>query len=126
MQVAISVPFPDGRLVYEFVLDAARLKWVPWLERLEAAPGKPAAPVAAPDADYASIIVPTVDTLCYTRLLDALVRRQHHCLLVGATGTGKSAYVKRHLATGLCQPVGAYASMVVTFSAQTTANMTQV
>jgi hypothetical protein len=64
------------------------------------------------------------DTLRYTYLLDALVRHHHHSLLVGPTGTGKTVYVKRHLQTGL--PRDAFVSMVVTFSAQTSANMTQV
>lgn len=66
----------------------------------------------------------SADTLRYTYLLDALVRHHHHCLLVGPTGTGKTVYVKRHLQTGL--PQDSFVSMVVTFSAQTSANMTQV
>jgi type II secretory pathway predicted ATPase ExeA len=45
-------------------------------------------------------------------------------LLVGPTGTGKTVYVKKHLQTGLPQDM--FLSMVVTFSAQTSANMTQV
>lgn len=64
------------------------------------------------------------DTLRYTYLLDSLVRHHHHCLLVGPSGTGKTSCVKRHLQTGL--PQDAFTSMVLTFSAQTSANLTQV
>ena len=42
-----------------------------------------------------------------------------HCLL---TGTGKTAYVKKHLQSGLPQ---SFTSVLVTFSAQTSANMAQ-
>jgi dynein heavy chain len=38
-------------------------------------------------------------------------------------GTGKTAYIKKHLQTGLPER---FTSMLMTFSAQTTANMTQV
>jgi dynein heavy chain len=118
LQVAIAVPFPEGKLVYDYVFDPARMKWGPWLDRLE-----PKA-VADSDADYSSIIVPTVDTLRYTFLLDALARHHHNCLFVGPTGTGKTVLVKRHLQTGL--PQDAFTSTVVTCSAQTSANITQV
>ncbi|KAF6266164.1 dynein heavy chain 9 [Scenedesmus sp. NREL 46B-D3] len=115
-EVPVSVQFPEGRLVYDFVLDRSKLKWVPWLDRLESK-------ALDTDAEYSSIIVPTMDTLRYTYLLDALVQHKHHCLFVGPTGTGKTVYVKHHLQTGL--PAASFTSMLMTFSAQTSANMTQ-
>ena len=39
------------------------------------------------------------------------------------TGTGKTVYVKRHLQEGL--PAATFTSLNMTFSAQTSANMTQ-
>jgi hypothetical protein len=83
LQVPISVQFPEGRLVYDFVLDRSKLKWVPWLDKLETK-------ALDTDAEYSSIIVPTMDTVRYTYLLDALVQHKHHCLFVGPTGTGKT------------------------------------
>lgn len=114
----IALPFPEGKLVFDYVFEPQRMKWGAWLDRLESKP------VADSDADYSNIIVPTSDTLRYTYLLDALARRHHHCLFVGPTGTAKTAYVKRHLQMGL--PTDKFVSMVVTFSAQTSANQTQV
>eukprot|EP00878_Enallax_costatus_P036086 GHUV01040379.1.p1 GENE.GHUV01040379.1~~GHUV01040379.1.p1 ORF type:complete len:366 (+),score=115.95 GHUV01040379.1:942-2039(+) len=64
-----------------------------------------------------------MDTLRYTYLLDVLVRHHHHCLFVGPTGTGKTVYVKSHLQSAL--PADKFTSMLLTFSAQTSANMTQ-
>jgi hypothetical protein len=60
----------------------------------------------------------------YTYLLDKLVTHGMHTLFVGPTGTGKTVYIKRHLQQGL--PPATWTSMFMTFSAQTSANMTQV
>lgn len=83
MQVNIAVPFPEGRMVYDYVVDRAKLKWMPWLDRLVSRS-------LDLDVEYSSIIVPTMDTLRYTYLLDVLVQHHHHCLFVGPTGTGKT------------------------------------
>jgi dynein heavy chain len=64
-----------------------------------------------------------MDTVRYSYLLDKLVQHSYHTLLVGPTGTGKTVYVKRHLQEGLPPQ---YTTTLMTFSAQTSANMTQV
>ena len=108
--------FPEGRLVYEFMFDKSKNKWVPWMDTL-------AEEAIDPEAEYSSIIVPTMDTVRYTYLIDAFLTHSKHLLLVGPTGTGKTAYVKRHLARGLSPDKHAY--LMMNFSAQTSANMTQ-
>ncbi len=64
-----------------------------------------------------------MDTVRYTFLIDQLVRSNKHCLLVGPTGTGKTAYIKKHLQGGLPD---SFVPLFFNFSAQTSANMTQV
>lgn len=97
------------------MFDKSKHKWVPWLETIETK-------ALDPELEYSNIIVTTVDTVRYTYLLDKFVQHNMHCLFVGPTGTGKSVYIKRHLQEGLPQH---FTSMFMTFSAQTSANMTQ-
>lgn len=114
--VKVTQVFPDGKTVYGFTFDKSKFKWISWGELLDPTP-------IPADAEYTNIIVPTVDTVRYTFLLDQLVRSKKHCLLVGPTGTGKTAYIKKHLQGGLPD---SFVPLFFNFSAQTSANMTQV
>jgi len=81
-------------------------------------------------ADFNSLIVPTAASICYTWLLDTLLRGKRHTLVVGQTGTAKSVVVQqkltrldsKYLGSGPCP--GAEPIMMA-FSAQTSANQTQ-
>lgn len=58
----------------------------------------------------------------YTYLLEKLTLQHRATLFVGPTGTGKSVYIKNYLQTGLPETM---LSTMMTFSAQTSANVTQ-
>jgi len=83
------VPFPEEGSIYDYHFVKEGLgKWVNWEESLANAD-----PIAS-DAQFNNIIIPTVDTIRYTYLMDMLVRHSKPCLFVGPTGTGKSVYIQ--------------------------------
>ncbi len=83
------VPFPEDKLIYDYHFVKEGLgKWVPWDDSIINVPEIPI------DAQFNSILVPTVDTIRYTYLMDMLVKHEKPCLFVGPTGTGKSVYIQ--------------------------------
>ncbi|KAI5095774.1 dynein heavy chain 12, axonemal isoform X1 [Silurus meridionalis] len=69
------------------------------------------------------IIVPTIDTVRYTYLMDRCITYGMPLLYVGPTGTGKSVYVKEKLMNNLDKEH--YLPFFINFSARTSANQTQ-
>eukprot|EP00736_Rhodelphis_marinus_P007919 Rmarinus@m.2764 len=118
---SISVPklnclFPKKGMVYEVLFDQAENSWKLWEDTIEPKPQ------FDKNAQFAEIIVPTVDTARYYFLIETLLTRGKHVTLVGPTGTGKSVYVKAKLME-LDQEK--FIPLFMGFSAQTSANMTQ-
>jgi dynein heavy chain, axonemal len=115
--VKLIKPFPKEGSVYDYVYSLDSSSWLPWRDT---APSQ----TLHPDLEYQDITITTLDVVRYTYLIDILV--QHHCpvLLVGPTGTGKSVYMKKYISQQLDKAAWIY--MTFGFSAQTSANMTQV
>jgi len=106
---------PERGNCYEFIFIPADLQWRHWTE----------AGVGNINADIPNnmqpneIIVPTVDTVRYTYMLDKMLKAEIPVLLCGNTGTGKTVYVKDVILNKLDQ--NAYMAAEIGFSAQTTA-----
>eukprot|EP00955_Chlamydomonas_euryale_P086332 364207-Chlamydomonas_euryale.AAC.2 len=113
----LKKPLPSEGSVYDWVWDGAKGCWLRWMDTV-------GTQRISADAEYSQIIVTTVDVVRTRFLLSTMVSHGEPMLLVGATGTGKSAYVKAFLAAGLDR--AKWVSMAFNFSAQTSANMTQV
>ena len=76
-----------------------------------------------PAMQYSDIIVPTIDTVRASYLIELLLTNDKQVLCVGPTGTGKTLTVTDKLLKTMPQN---YLSHIISFSAQTSANQTQV
>lgn len=108
-------PPPVTGSIYDFKYDVLKGEWIDW--NASVAPY-----VYDAKLSYAELIIPTKDSICYTYLLDILVRNNKHVLATGPTGTGKTVNILGHLSNGLPEK---YIPITISFSAQTKANQTQ-
>lgn len=83
----IPVHFPT---LYEYYFDPELLKWVPWADKVPEY-------VHNPELRYNEILVPTVDTVRNTWLLELMVKIRKPVVLVGETGTSKTATTQNFL-----------------------------
>lgn len=106
---------PEAGSIYDYKYDLDQGLWVQWNDSV--------APYSYdPKLSFAELIIPTKDSICYTYLLDILVKNNKHVLMTGPTGTGKTVNVLGHLLNGLPDK---YIPITLSFSAQTGANQTQ-
>jgi len=114
-QIKNPPPDEDGATIYDFLYDVEKKEWVPWNDTVE--PYKHNA-----SHSFSELIIPTKDSVCYTFLLDTLLKNDKHVLMTGPTGTGKTVNITGHLQTGLPDK---FVPITLSFSAQTSANQTQ-
>uniref|UniRef100_U3K1D6 Dynein axonemal heavy chain 12 n=1 Tax=Ficedula albicollis TaxID=59894 RepID=U3K1D6_FICAL len=111
-------PLEEKGLVYDYVYELkGKVGWIHWNEFIEQIS------YSDKNVKIQDIIVPTMDTVRYTYLLDLFITHGKPLLLVGPTGTGKSVYVKDKLMNNLEKE--RYFPFFINFSARTSANQTQ-
>ena len=76
--------------LYEYYFDVEKSKWVPWVSVVPEY-------VHDPDIKFNEILVPTVDTVRSKWLIELMVGIQRPVVLVGETGTSKTATVQSFL-----------------------------
>ncbi|XP_029642789.1 dynein heavy chain 12, axonemal-like isoform X2 [Octopus sinensis] len=112
----IDIPIPEGSSIYDYWFEfKLRGQWKPWTEFIKG--------FESTEKDIRNILVPTVDTVRYTYLLNLSIEQNMPMLFVGPTGTGKSCYVQDKLMKGISKEK--YIPTFLNFSAQTSANQVQ-
>jgi dynein heavy chain len=83
----IPVHYPT---LFEYYFDTEMTKWVPWADKVPDYEHKAG-------AKYHEILVPTVDTMRNTWLLELMVKIKRPVVFVGETGTSKTATIQNFL-----------------------------
>ncbi|XP_028270606.1 dynein heavy chain 10, axonemal isoform X2 [Parambassis ranga] len=77
-------------MLYDFHFDGTQEKWVPWSSLV-------ATYIHNPEMKFADILVPTVDTTRASWILEQMVKIKNPVLLVGESGTSKTATIHNFL-----------------------------
>ncbi|XP_026532204.1 dynein heavy chain 12, axonemal [Notechis scutatus] len=111
-------PFEEKGLVYDYMFELkGKGRWAHWNEAVKSIN------YSDKSIKVQDIIVPTMDTVRYTYLMELCIKYGKALLFVGPTGTGKSVYVKDKLMHNLQKDL--YFPFFLNFSARTSANQTQ-
>ncbi|XP_075690041.1 dynein axonemal heavy chain 12 [Rhinoderma darwinii] len=111
-------PFDDKGLVYDYMYELkGRGRWIHWNDFIKNTA------MWDKNTKIQDIIVPTMDTVRYTFLMDMCVKYTKPLLFVGPTGTGKSVYVKDKLMNNLDKDK--FFPFFINFSARTSASQIQ-
>ncbi|GFT64598.1 dynein heavy chain 12, axonemal [Nephila pilipes] len=112
----IDCTFPKEGSVYDYkFLIRGKGQWYSWKDSIT--------PLTATNINIREIIVPTVDTVRYSYLMDLCIRHHRPILFVGPTGTGKTAYVQDKMMKYLDKEV--FVPSFIAFSTQTSASQAQ-
>jgi dynein heavy chain len=108
--------FPPFGMVFDFQMDLAARKFIPWEQSVPDYK-------YIPEEPFFQILVPTIDTVRYSYIIKTLVQVRKPCLLNGVSGTGKSVIMNAALFDSVddlnLQIIG------LQFSAQTSSARTQ-
>lgn len=109
-----KLKIPPSESVFEYYLEPGEQKFVPWsVPEFE----------YDPKSTYFSILVPTVDTVRYSYLLDVCIQKSKHVFFTGETGVGKSFIIHKYISVH--KEARQLMPKVLNFSAQTSSNSTQ-
>uniref|UniRef100_A0A3Q3RVK4 Dynein axonemal heavy chain 2 n=1 Tax=Mastacembelus armatus TaxID=205130 RepID=A0A3Q3RVK4_9TELE len=107
--------FPIKDTVYEYYVDTKNRTWASFEDKL------PKGWRYNASAPFYKIMVPTVDTVRYNFLVNALVLGQHPVILTGPVGTGKTSVAQ----SVLRELDNKWTTLTVNMSSQTTSNNIQ-
>lgn len=109
--------FPSRDSVYEYFVDPKSKSWKLWEERVNNN-WKP-----TEDVPFHKHLVPTVDTVRNSFIIDILIKNKVNVIVTGGVGTGKSVIVEDVLSQ--LEESKSYASHTINFSARTSSRKLQ-
>lgn len=94
--------------VFEYYFNEKEMKFIPWSKIVPAFEYDPKLP-------FFSLLVPTIDTVRFTTLLDMLVSINKPVFFTGSTGVGKSIIMSKFISSN--QEKAGLAPIMLNFSA---------
>ncbi|XP_069565682.1 dynein axonemal heavy chain 10 [Brachyistius frenatus] len=96
--------------LYDFHFDGTRMKWVPWSSLVTKY-------IHNPEMKFIDILVPTIDTTRASWILEQMVKIKRPVLLVGESGTSKTATILNFLKN---VNADTQTTLIINFSSRTT------
>lgn len=106
---------PDGGLIYDYIYNEVDQSWTRWMDTIGAIE-------IEAGSSFSEMVIPTSDSVRNTFILNHMVSRRKHVLMVGPTGTGKTVNINKYLES---VDDSKFIPLKLTFSAQTSANQVQ-
>lgn len=110
-----STKIPKTYSIFDYVYVNSSKRWIYWMDTIEKKS-------ITENIEYHQLLIPTVESTRSIFLLNTLINNQKQILLVGPTGTGKTAYIKEYMLNKM-DPL--FIPAFLYFSARTSANQTQ-
>ncbi|KAK0049220.1 dynein heavy chain 3 axonemal-like isoform X1 [Biomphalaria pfeifferi] len=118
IKITKSNTFPERNTVYDFAFQKkSGGGWIDWMDTID----KSSLLIAA-GSKVSTLTIPTAETARQQFFLNLYLMHEIPCILIGPTGTGKSAITNSYL---LALPKESYIPNCINFSARTSANQTQ-
>lgn len=116
LQKTLVFPIPQNDTVFDYRFNrTGKIKWTLWSDELVST-------LDAIDIPINQGIIQTIETIRMFYIMDLLIRHDKPLMLIGPTGTGKSSCAVDFLLKSIGK---SYTSLIINFSAQTTANQVQ-
>lgn len=116
LEKSLIFPIPQSGTVFDYRFNrTGKTKWTLWSDEL-------ASTLDSVDIPVNQGIIKTIETVRMYHLMDLLIRHDKPLMLIGPTGTGKSSCAVDFLLKSIGQ---SYTSLIINFSAQTSANQVQ-
>jgi dynein heavy chain len=111
----LNLPLPEEGTVFDYRFVMEEQQWINWMNGIKE--------FEMPQHEHKDVIVPTIDTIRLSYLLELLIVNNYKTLCIGPTGTGKSVLITNKIINGM--PTKNYLPVILNFSARTSANQTQ-